>query len=706
MRLFLALFILSGTLNFFAQSGRLNNALKLKLLEKDSPGEVFTILVQGDVPRLSALQQQGDYRINYSAGNIASVKGDATAIAFLLEHHLISYAEWSDPRSQPLNDTMVHRNRIQAVKSGLSPLSQAYDGSGIVIGFIDTGIDIAHGDFKDAQGNSRIRFLWDQKASSGPVVPAPFGYGIEWTDADINANQCTHSDMAFYGHGTHVAGVAAGNGLANHTHEGCAPEADIVMVAMDFNHNGPANADAVQYILDKAALLGKPCVINASVGNYYGSHDGTDLEAKLIDNLLTSAPGRVMVAAVGNGGHIRHHVQTSPSGNDTSFTWLRNSGTQLHYWFYGDTSQVRDLRIGVGANRSNFSDLGRIAFKGYNDGLSLVQQDTLKHQGNRIGIVYHSASINNYGVYERYIHIKADSSLLLWRVETTGNGLHHAWNFDFVSSGLPSPAQYPAISHYATPDTLYSMVSSFQCSDEVITVANYVNLSSFYDVHDTLRHTGETTGALAYSSSSGPTRDLRQKPDIAASGQGILSALVTGMQSSQVALSPTTVAQGSLHVLGGGSSAASPIVAGLAALYLQAHPEATNRQVKSAIIQCAYADAFTGTLPNYAWGHGKLDGLAAMVCGEDLVGINAPASPLPARYYPNPFREQVTIEFPGKDTRTISVYNTSGALIFEDQCSDSHYTLPASQLPGQRSTLLLVKVTGTSGHSTFKLIYE
>lgn len=705
MRLFLSVVLLCVNATFFGQTSRMNNALKIKLAEKSMPGEFYTVLVQGDMAKLHAHERLGRYTINYSAGNIASIDCNASSLAFLIDKGIISYAELNRPRLRPMNDTMVYRNRIKPVKLGTAPLSQPYDGTGVLLGFIDTGIDIAHKDFKDAQGNTRIKFLWDQSATTGSGIPSPFNYGVEWNDTQINAGQCTHSDMAHWGHGTHVAGIGAGNGLANGKHEGCAPKADIVVVAVDFNRSGPVTADAVQYIFDKANQLSKPCVINASVGDYYGSHDGTDLESKLIDFMVANIQGRVMVAAAGNAGYVKYHVKTQANGVDTGFTWLSTNGTTLDYWFYGDTLQVKNLQIGVGANRSDFSDLGRISFRNHTYGLIAPQVDTLKHNGNRIGLVHNSSSINNYGVYELYLHIEADSAGLMWRIETKGTGTHHAWNFDFVSSGLPTVSQYPKMTKYLMPDTMYSIVSSYQCSDEIITVANYVNLSDYYDVNNTLQHTGDIAGALGWSSSSGPTRDGRVKPDIAATGHSTFSSLVTGMQASQIANSPQTVAQGSLHVIGGGTSASAPVVAGLAALYLQAHPEASNQQVKTAIINCAYTDMFTGNVPNYAWGFGKLDGAATMVCGENLAKISEIVPGISVSCFPNPFRNKALVELASAITGHIYIYSTEGGLIFNDTFQGKTYELNGSMFNNNQG-LFFVRIANKEKNYTFKLIRE
>jgi subtilisin family serine protease len=701
---YISLFLLLITTSFlFSQ----NNAFKTRLSSGDNNSH--TILVQGDISKLIASQKDNDYKFNYASGNIASISCDLNTMSQLIEKKIISYAEFIEPRKTLMNDTMIVKNRIKAVKLGTAPLPMAYDGTGIVVGIIDSGTDFAHPDFKDAFGNSRIKFLWDQVPLAGSTVPQPYNYGIEWTDTQINANQCTHNDLPHFGHGTHVSGIATGNGLANGTHHGIASKADIVVVALDFNKTGPTIADAVQYIFSKATLLGKPCVINASVGDYYGSHDGTDLEAKLIETMVQNVPGRVIVAAAGNAGNIKHHVKTQPPLNDTSFTWIKKNNSTLEYWCYADTNNIKNVQISVGANRNNNFNLGRIGFKNYNYGLTSIKSDTLRYNGNQIGIIKTSASINPYGVYELYIKILADTLNLKWRIESKGVGMHDAWNFDFISSGLPSSFSYPWITKYVMPDFNSTIVSSFQCLNDVITVANYVNINNYYDVTGTLQswaalNPGENVNNLAASSSWGPTRDNKQKPDIAATGAGVFSAIALGMQANLIANAPQVIAQGSMHIQGGGTSAASPVVAGLAALYLQKNPTSTSIQVKNAITNCAYFDSYTGTnLPNYRWGYGKLDGFAAMTCiVTDVKQNNLNTNTI--SYFPNPFKDSVRFNFNKTLTGKIYIYSVDGKLIYEDILNGGSYELTSEKLNEKTNGLLFVKIVTETETNSFKLI--
>lgn len=85
-------------------------------------------------------------------------------------------------------------------------------------------------DFKDINGNSRIKYLWDMTKPVAANTPTVFGYGQEWNNTQIDQGLCTHTDMAHYGHGTNAAGIAAGNGYSINQLEGMAPESEYSVV--------------------------------------------------------------------------------------------------------------------------------------------------------------------------------------------------------------------------------------------------------------------------------------------------------------------------------------------------------------------------------------------------------------------------------------------------------------------------------------------
>ncbi|HEV7231130.1 MAG TPA: S8 family serine peptidase, partial [Bacteroidia bacterium] len=234
-----------------------------------------------------------------------------------------------------------------------------------------------------------------------------------------------------------------------------------------------------------------------------------------------------------------------------------------------------------------------------------------------------------------------------FRLITKGTGICDAWCGNFVSTRLPSVTDYPPMQSYKMPDTEETVETSFQCSPHVISVANYVNKNCFTDEGDTVicdTNFVFRPRRLAPSSSHGPTRTGLQKPDIAATGDYVMSCFVVSLRPY---FSSTQIAKGGMHIAGGGTSQASPVIAGIAALYLQQNPVATHMQVKNAITCSARSDIYTGTsLPDYKWGYGKVDAFHALTgCSPTFSNTkNNTAGDL--QVWPNPVEESATISWP------------------------------------------------------------
>lgn len=694
MKTYFAFFLTLWTLQIHAQS--IFNTELIRKIEDSDPSEKINVLVLTKPQTEINFSEFQNNWVHYQAGNIYSITTSIQSIKSLARLKNIIRIEYIEHQLQLMGDTCVVRNRIKPIKMGVSPLNQSYDGSGVIIGIIDSGTDFNHPDFKDVNGKSRIKYLWDMTKPLAVNTPTLFGYGQEWTNTQIDLGQCTHNDLTHFGHGTNSSGIAAGNGFSVNRYEGMAPKADLIVVALDFNKPGFTISDAVQYIISKSLLLNKPLVVNASVGDYYGSHDGTDLEAQMINNLIKNIPGRAMVAACGNGGSSKFHVGYNIAGNDTNFTWIKTGGNFIRLAEYSDTNQIKNVKYSIGVTNPAYNDLGSISFKSFNYALDTIKRDTIYRNSNRIGIVESIASINSFGVYELKITIKADSLGYYWSISHAGTGRIDSWDFNYYTGSLPGLAQYPKIINYKGADTIQSIVSGFQCSNEIIAVGNYINRNRYVDVNNTLQVNSEIPGQLHSSSSTGPTRDNRIKPDITASGATILASSPLAHIINLKTNAPYVVAQGGYHVTAGGTSSSSPVVAGLAALYFQRNPTATNQQLKQAIIDCSYQDIFTtNQLPDNKWGYGKLDGFATMTCGEVLAGVKDLSSAEDVLLYPNPFTTESTIMFPNSNSRKIKLYNSSGQLVLEDVTSSTSYQLKRNNLSSGLYLVLCEEKTKT-----------
>ncbi len=668
-----------------------NMNLYKKLLNRDQVNSDMYLLVKGNVNSIRDFVEHNNGTFISFAGDIASIKLSLNAIAELVLKPFVKQIGSDRYNYKTMNDTMRMRAFVDQVHSAQLPLTTSYKGSGIVIGMIDSGIDIDHPDFKDISDNTRVKWLWDMNLPNGPNTPQPYGYGREWSGAEIDAGLSTmHTGEDQFGHGTYTTGIAAGNGNAIGQFQGVAPLADLIVVGFNFNALDTVSrmAHAVDYIFTKAQQLGKPCVINASLGDYGGSHDGLDLQAQYISNLLNQQNGRVLVQACGDiGVNYPFHIGRNSVAGDTVFCWIkRNAGSGAAYMeFYADTADLNNVRFSIGADKVTpyYEFRGQTNFTNVFPSLNnLVNQD-LYNGPNRIGNIQSYTSLND-GVYHLEVYITPDSTDYYWRFTSTGNGRFDSWNFDYNISPIPADTVFPDVAKYYAPDTLQTIVSSINCLSNVISVANYTNTDRHIDVDTILQiQPLDHPQQIAVNSGRGPTRTGLIKPDLAAPGNHIISTgvltLIPGIISAGQAWK---IAQGGFHLTGGGTSASAPVVAGIAALYLEQNPGAGWMDVKNALTTCAFNDTFMwGPYPNNAWGYGKVNAFEAMTTCSLINSIHGPLSKdNNLQIFPNPANSELKVNAFGFTEGNAVILDFNGRKVFESSFTGENFILPLTTL--------------------------
>ena len=233
-------------------------------------------------------------RIMTVTGDLATCIVPASAIDRLAAHPDV---EWIDTGSEAVLMADIAREitGVNQLRSPASGYPVVYNGDGVLIGIIDSGFDFMHPAFRDADGNCRIIDVWDQNAFTG-TAPEKYPYGAVY--ATPEAIRTAAHDFSQDTHGTHVAAIAASSSANS---GGMAPEADVLLVST--NRSAAGIVDGVAYLLDKATELGKPLVINLSMGTVLGFKDGSDAVASMIDALLEERKGALMAIAAGNEGH-------------------------------------------------------------------------------------------------------------------------------------------------------------------------------------------------------------------------------------------------------------------------------------------------------------------------------------------------------------------------------------------------------------------
>lgn len=279
-----------------------------------------------------AQNREWEVIIRYS-GEISEIRSFASSVVLLKNGYAIVTLKESDilklseipqieyiEKPKRLYFEVVNGRRVSCINSVQSTRFFQEEGgplfgSGVLVAILDSGINYELPDFRNMDGSTRILRLWDQTISGNP--PSGYFIGTEYTKDQINAaltgdkNIVPSRDVS--GHGTAVAGIAVGNGTASEgEYRGVASKSDLLIVKLGNARAGgfPRTTELMQalnYVVDVATERNLPLAINLSIGNNYGSHDGTSLLERFIDEL--SGYGRTVICVgSGNEGNSAGHT--------------------------------------------------------------------------------------------------------------------------------------------------------------------------------------------------------------------------------------------------------------------------------------------------------------------------------------------------------------------------------------------------------------
>jgi len=526
--------------------------------------------------------------VTASTGSIVGVSATIQQILTMIEDENIVYIEPSR-RTSPTLDVSLPAIYADVVHSS----SPAITGAGVIVGAIDTGIDYTHLDFRyDSDGDG-----FEESSRILAILDQPYGlFGIEYSRQDIETDLASgHGPSEGIvrqkdtdGHGTHVMGIAAGDGSSSSEgFVGVAPEAWIVMVKTTYFTSDILAG--VEYIFDLADALGLPAVVNLSLGGHEGAHDGTSLFEQGIDELV-SGPGRVIVVSAGNEGDQAIHTSDTLLGNASSFR-INPEGwdAELDMWYPGSSK----FMISV----SPPSGPAIVASWGTDSGIVQTPFGTVRLDNASLGV-----NPNNSD-HEVFIRLSGLSGSGLWQVtvtDTGGNGgKYDAW----IISGSTVIVNGDSSSTIDEPGNAHDVITvgAFNTKAVWSSLSGDQNYLASYPL-----------GVLSSFSSQGPTRDGRTKPEICAPGAWVGAALSDDALWQEYLVNPDGV-----HTMELGTSMAAPHVSGAAALLLSVDPQLTAAEVRTLLTDTATRDGFTGAVPTDRWGWGKLN-VSAAVASVDL----------------------------------------------------------------------------------------
>ena len=564
--------------------------------------------------------------------------------------------------------------RADSVQNGLGTLDGIkINGSGVLIGITDWGFDYSHPNYNgQTSSNWRMERAWDHFKKSGPA-PAGYNYGTETIGAYELAD--AHGDTSnLYGygtHGTHVAGIAAGKGKSG-KYRGMAPGARLLFCS--FGLDEARWMDAVNWMYRVAKEQGKRLVINSSWGMYsFSTLDGTSLLSQHINSMSDS--GVVFCTSAGNNGDALFHV--SQTFVDTVADTLRTiikaasdiyvieeTGQALIMW--GEVGHDFEATVRI----KNGDNIWTGPF--YSTANDTVIYDTLLCGDDT---VTWRVMMEHSNTFDGRSHMQLDldkTPLEKQLLITAESGTVHAWNVANKENHAGNEGCYfisDGRDGFTAGDNNYG-IGEPACAEKCISVAAHMSDSWNVTTHEC--RTGGHTSFTSY----GPLINGKQKPEISAPGQELVSSISVWSTDSRNTASASMM---DLTIDGrtyrwapmSGTSMSCPVVTGITALILQANPDLSVDSIRHIITSTARNDDKTGPLvandsADVRWGWGKIDALRAVNAAMGYVGIQqAEKYRLPLHVYPNPATGKLMINTGCGEKQTAEIMSIDGRKVME-----------------------------------------
>lgn len=561
---------------------KIENLLELSLDIPEATREKSENLSAGYDPE----DNRWEVIIRYT-GDLQEIAGEAVSVTPLLGGYAILVlterqleALSLDPRVEYIEKPKALSFAVYGGKlaSCIPPVQRApynLSGRGVIVAVIDSGIDIYHPDFRNEDGTTRLLGVWDQTVTTGS---SPMGYpiGTYFTADDINAILSANEKSPIVdlsGHGTHVTGIAAGNGRASRgENRGVAYEAAILVVKLrGRSRNGfPQTTElmmGVDFCIRKAIELAQPLALNLSYGNSYGSHDGTSLIETYLDDAAGLGKTTICVGSGNEGNKKRHTSGRLEMGRDYTIEFIVAPGEY-------------NLSIQIWKNYADDFQVTLVSPSGSSVVYTEESSGTHRNILDSTEILWYFGEPSPYSInQEIYIEMLPEGVYQnvrsgIWKISLSPkkivDGTFNLW--------MPSGSGISDETGFLVPDTVNTLTIPSTAS-KPITVGAY----------------DSNTGSFAAFSGQGAMCCQFSKPDIAAPGVNIVSCAPGGGYTSKT-----------------GTSMACPFVTGSAALLMQygivegLDPFLFGQKVKAYLERGARSLAVYKEYPNNDIGWGTL----------------------------------------------------------------------------------------------------
>lgn len=698
----------------------------------DLPGSVAALVTLNDGEDASLLKEKG-IEVIFTAGDVSIANIPLTRldeIEAMPQVKAISFGQ----KAAPMMDVARAASGVDESHIAIADnkgVEHSFTGKGVVCGMYDMGVDPNHAAFRNADGSTRVKALFEATVNKSTGIAKVDEYLTPEAIADYTTDDKGES------HGTHVAGIMAGsrnvhgkyaqaNGVTSIREEGDIPyygvayNSDLVLGCGEFYD--AAILAGVAKVVNHAKELGQPAVVNLSLGSNSGSHDPNSSMSKALDALGKDA---IILIAAGNEGQNNMAIQKnfSRKGGLTLNTFMvpsKNESAAISYtaeFWSGDATPFKcelvlynklDKKIvssrtvtntdgkAISYKPSDWSELGDV----YTSTSSVSVACGIDPETNRFYVV-----LNNN------LQFKNGASFTHFGINITGEKDKKC--FAYVNAGWHAAQEIvfsdQNVEGYigGTPE---GSINGFGCGHNFISVGSYTTRTAAPFIGNGSYTGAGPIGAISAFSSYGTLADGRQLPDVCAPGAQIVSSISQywyegqKMKEDGVNALSTSHSHTSAYYPMQGTSMATPFAAGVVALWLEANPYLTVKDVMNLIETTSSKDAQTAT-DFKRFGHGKINAAAAL---KKLVNPDAIGETLVNDFEKNLMIEhtgskQFNVFQAGASNLNVTLYNLQGSAVLSTSGNGQEIAVDATAV---NEGIYLLSVDSNLGKVSRKVVLK